>query len=217
MIFAKEGRLVTGGMMERQAIEFGSKGNTYFVRNEAPPLTREEREKLTPGEIASRESAIAADAEGPPNIFDFGTAVSDMPISLKAIMEKSGRVRVGVLSMSELSASLADPGALQRDHPGVEVPSATDMRVEYHQRLSFSLACLVLSLAGISFGIVAQRRETSSGFVLSLAAGIGYFSLSMLGGMFSRKPDMAPHLWTWLPNVVFGIMGLMLFRRMQRK
>ncbi len=217
IIFAKEGRLITDGMMERQAIEFGSKGNTYFIRDESSPLSSEERGTLTAPELAAREAKLAAEAEAPPHIFDFGTTVSDMPISLKAIMEKSGRVRVSVLSMSELSASVADPRSLQRQHPGVEVPSQADLRVEYHQRLSFSFACFVLALAGISFGISAQRRETSSGFVLSLTVGIGYFSLNLLGGMISRKPEYVPHLWTWLPNIVFGVLGLLLFRRAQRR
>ncbi len=217
MIFAKEGRLVTEGMVQRQAIEFGSRGNTYFVRNELAPLTKEERGNLTPEAVAARESAMAAEASMPPRIFDFGTRVSDIPISLKAILEKSARVRVNVLSMAELRQHMASPGARQREHPGIQIPGESEMRVEFHRRISFSFACLVLALAGIPFGIAAQRRETSSGFVLSLAVGIGYFSLIMLGGMWSRQPEFAPHLWIWLPNVVFGIMGIILFRRMQRK
>ncbi len=217
IIFAKKGHLTTAGMTENQAIEFGAKGNTYFIRDEAPPLTDAERSTLPPEAISARESAAATESKQAPRISDFGTQVSDIPISVKAILEKSAKVRVNVLTMAELKDYAASPGSIQREHPGVMVPKESEMRVEYHRRLSFSLACLVLALAGVPFGIAAQRRETSSGFVLSLVVGIGYFSLIMVGGMFSRKPEYLPHLWTWLPNVVFGPMGLMLFRRMQRK
>ncbi len=217
MIFARKGHLTTAGMTENKAIEFGAKGNTYFIRDEAPPLTDAERSTLPPEAIAAHELAAAAESKQAPRITDFGTQVSDIPISMKAIVEKTARVRVDVLSMTELRNYAAAPGSLQREYPAAQVPKESDMRMEYHRRLSFSLACLVLALAGIPFGIAAQRRETSSGFVLSLVVGIGYFSLIMFGGMFSRNPEYQPHLWTWLPNVVFGTMGLILFRRMEKK
>lgn len=217
MIFAKEGRLTTEGVAERRMIEFGAKENTYFVRDEVPPLKKGEREKLTPAEIASREAAMAAEAAGPPRIYDFGTSVSEIPIGMNSLFNRSANIRVQGLRMGEIRECLRNPGMLEQANPGVRIPSITEIRTEYHQRISFSLACFVLALAGIPFGITAHRRETSSGFVLSLVVGIGYFSLIMLGGLWKDKPEKLPHLWVWMPNVVFGILGVVMFRRLQRR
>jgi lipopolysaccharide export LptBFGC system permease protein LptF len=88
---------------------------------------------------------------------------------------------------------------------------------EYNSRYSFSFACLTLGLVGICFGIAAQRRETSAGFVLSLVVGILYFAFIMLGNLWKDKPQYYPQYWVWLPNVLFGAIGLFLFWRHQRR
>ncbi len=217
IIFAREGRLVTEGMEQRQAIELGASGNTYFVRDELAPLSPEERQKMNPEDILKRDALAELQSKGPPRIFDFGTEFSEIPIGMKSLFDKSSAVRVDGLSMGEIQEGLKSPGALQLAYPNVKVPGATEIRVEWHRRISFSLACFVLALVGIPFGITAQRRETSSGFVLSLVVGISYFSLIMLGSIWSSKPQYQPHLWVWLPNVVFGILGIVMFRRLQRK
>ncbi|HEX2750183.1 MAG TPA: LptF/LptG family permease [Verrucomicrobiales bacterium] len=217
MIFAKEGRLNTEGMEQRQSIEFGATNNTYFIRDEVPPLTPDELSKMPREAIEKHDALMTEQSKGAPHIFDFGTALSEIPIGMKSLFDKSAAVRVDGLTMGEIRNGMKDSGALQRANPGVKVPSPTEIRTEWHRRISFSLACFVLALVGIPFGITAQRRETSSGFVLSLVVGISYFSLIMLGSIWSSKPNYYPHLWVWLPNVVFGILGVVMFLRLQRK
>lgn len=217
MIFAKEGRLTTKGMAEQRTIELGVKENTYFVSNELAPLKKEERQKLTPVELASREQAEAAEALGPPRVYNFGTSFSEIPIGMNSLFNRSAGIRVQCLSLGDLRECLRNPGRLEQANPGVRTPSATGIRTEYHRRISVSLACFILALAGIPLAITAHRRETSSGFVLSLVVGMGYFSLIMLGSVWRDKAEKMPHLWVWLPNVVFGILGLVMFRRLQRK
>ena len=124
-------------------------------------------------------------------------------------------MRVDGMSMDQLILGLKNPAALAVD--GAIPPQHSAMRTEFHRRISFSFACFILTFAGISFGITAQRRETSAGFVLSLLVGISYFTLIMLGGLWQNSPDKYPHLWVWLPNVVFGILGLVMFIRLQRR
>lgn len=217
MIFAREGYLKTEGMMERQMVEFGASGNTYFIRDEAAPLTPEEKEKMTPEQITAHAARMEAEAKQPPRVFDFATSLSEIPIGMKSLFNRSTRIRVDSLTMADLHRGITVPGSIQQDNPGLEVPKDVEMRTEWHRRISFSLACFVLALVGVPFGITAQRRETSSGFVLSLIVGISYFALIMLGSLWSSKPHYYPHLWVWLPNVVFGTLGVVMFRRLQRR
>lgn len=214
IIFAKKGTIITDDIAETQTIEFGATGNTWFVRREAQPLTEEEAAGRTPEQIAAHNVRMAREAAGPPRIFDFGTTASGIPFGIKSLIDNTTAVKADRLTTAELRDAMRDPSILGRER--LESARA-EARFEYNRRFSFALACFVLALAGIPFGISAHRRETSSGFVLSLIVGIGYFSLIMLGSLWKTKPEKFPYLVIWLPNVVFGVMGIVLFRRLARR
>jgi lipopolysaccharide export LptBFGC system permease protein LptF len=214
MIFAKEGRITTEGLAERRMIEFGASGNTWFVRREPAPLTDDERTELSPEQIAVREEKLLRSAVSPPGIFDFSTESSGIPLGIKSLLDSASSVKADWLSMEEVKAAIDDPAILNRPNPDA---ARSEARTEYHRRYSFSLACLVLALVAVPFGITAHRRETSAGFVFSLIVGIAYFSLIMLGSLWKTKPEKLPHLMIWLPNIVFGILGIILFRRLARR
>jgi lipopolysaccharide export LptBFGC system permease protein LptF len=106
--------------------------------------------------------------------------------------------------------------------PGRNEPTprenVTSLLTELSSRFSFSLASLVFVLVGLPLGVTAQRRETSIGFALSLAVGIIYLALYIVGnGLLNEKPSAYPYLIVWLPNVLFCAIGLFLFIRMQRR
>jgi len=161
------------------------------------------------------------------------TLTSPMPVDLTKFWENANKPRVDGMSMGELRwvYAYADPDPKFSSGPadqvlvsalaGMDVKEKRKLRseaiTEYNSRFSFSLACFTLALVGICFGITAQRRETSAGFVLSLIVGILYFAFIMLGALLKDKPEYHPQLWVWLPNVLFGAMGLLLFWRLQRR
>lgn len=214
MIFAKNGHITTDALAERQAIEFGATGNTWFYRKDALPLSEAQRETMTPEQIAAHEARIAREAAAPPSFYDLGTGHSDISFDIKSLIDNTSRVKVDWLTMDEVRDAIRDPSVLGRDRPEA---GRSEARTEYHRRISFALACFILALAGIPLGITAHRRETSAGFILSLVIGIGYFSLIMLGSLWRLKPEKFPHLLIWLPNIVFGILGVMLFRRLAKR
>lgn len=88
---------------------------------------------------------------------------------------------------------------------------------EVSKRYSFSLACFTFALIGIPLGITAQRRETTAGFVLSLATAVVYITFIMVADSLNEKPSVYPHLLMWLPNVVFLSIGGVLFYRLSKK
>jgi lipopolysaccharide export LptBFGC system permease protein LptF len=90
-------------------------------------------------------------------------------------------------------------------------------RTELNKRYSFSLSCLIFCLVGIPLGVTAQRKETTLGFVLSLVTAILYFLFITIAEQLSDKPGNMPHLLMWTPNVLFAIIGIIMFWRLGRK
>ncbi len=90
-------------------------------------------------------------------------------------------------------------------------------RTELNKRYSFSLACFTFALVGIPLGVTAQRRETSSGFALSLITATVYIVFIILADTLNDKPAAMPHLIMWLPNVIFLSLGGWLFYKLSRK
>lgn len=95
--------------------------------------------------------------------------------------------------------------------------SRSAVLTEVNQRFSFSLACLTLGLVAIPLGVVAQRKETSVGFALSLMVAVGYFFLITLVKVLRVKPAYHPELLVWAPNAIFLALGIWLFVRMARR
>ncbi len=88
---------------------------------------------------------------------------------------------------------------------------------ELNKRYSFSLACFTFALVGIPLGVTAQRRETSSGFALSLITATVYIAFIIFADTLNDQPAAMPHLIMWLPNVLFIGIGGWLFYRLSRK
>lgn len=88
---------------------------------------------------------------------------------------------------------------------------------ELSKRYSFSLACFTFALVGIPLGVTAQRRETSTGFALSLITATVYLVFIILADTLNSKPAAMPHLIMWAPNVLFLGIGGWLFYRLSRR
>lgn len=153
-------------------------------------------------------------------------------MTLQRLYDKLERVKPGMMTTGELSQRLEAATARARTEGANRKKSksqdgssarpalahATELRTELNKRFSFSLACLVFVIVGLPLGVTAQRRETSIGFGLSLAVGIAYLSLLMLGdSILKDRASSYPWLIVWLPNVLFLTLGGWLFWRLQRR
>ncbi len=90
-------------------------------------------------------------------------------------------------------------------------------RTELSTRFAFSVSCLTFALIGVPLGITAQRRESTAGFVLSMAIAVTYYTLLNVADMMKEREEMYPHLLVWVPNILFFGLGLHLFRKLSRK
>ena len=210
VIYAQHGRLVTD--LERRQIKMFLENSRY-----------EQREPTKPDDLRQVRDGISA-----------GSLV--FPISLEELYaRKQGKRRVESMSVPELvdrigakvpawlgwlkdtrTAAAVNRGVVSGGK-GVDQSGRTAAKTELNRRFSYSLACLTFALVGIPLGITANRQETSIGFGLSLAVAFLYYLIIIVVNTFREKAALHPEFWIWLPNVLFLLVGGVLFYRLSRR
>jgi lipopolysaccharide export system permease protein len=132
------------------------------------------------------------------------------PISLQELYEKNKR-RKGLTAMTvaELNQRLDEERdkAVSKGDQKREASVRSAARTEVSKRFSFSLASLAFALIGVPLAITAHRKETSIGFMLSLAVAFVYFFFIIIADTMRNDPKWHPELLIWLPNVIFMAWG----------
>ena len=135
---------------------------------------------------------------------------------LSRLREKTQRVKADMKSTPALWGELRT-GNNSVTGTGMEPREASISMTELSKRYSLSFVCITFVLVGIPLGITAQRRETSVGFLMSLAAAVAYYGFVILAEQMSDNPAASPHILMWAPNVVFMSLGGWLFYKLSRK
>lgn len=128
-----------------------------------------------------------------------------MAIPLQALYEKNKKKRgTGVMTLQEL---LKDP----------QLADSSAAKTEVGKRFSAAMASFAFALFAVPLAITAHRRETSIGFMLSVAIGFSYFFLLIFFEGLKDKPKLHPELLIYAPNVIFMSIGAWLFYRLSRR
>ncbi|HOP39868.1 MAG TPA: LPS export ABC transporter permease LptF [Geobacteraceae bacterium] len=88
-----------------------------------------------------------------------------------------------------------------------------DLHIEFHRRLAFPFACFVFALIGVPLGLQNRRAGKSSGFSLCLLVLLVYYITLSIGKTLGQKAILNPALAMWLPNLLFIILGIYLFKK----
>lgn len=146
----------------------------------------------------------AKQADGPPNI---GLSGAAEPLVLPYDW-KAPRTKANSMTNGEIRQYL-------REKPELELRKQVDFRSEITKRFSFSMACFAFAFVAVPLGLKSRRKDTSTGLVLSLLLGAGYFLFSVFSAEF--ETDVGATVTLWLPNVLCVLVGLFLFRRAKFK
>jgi len=131
-----------------------------------------------------------------------------LPISLEELYEKQKkRPYRSALSIEQLLDQLKSENNRER--------SAS--RTELNKRFSFPFACVAFAIIGVPLGVTAHRRETSVGFAMALIVATTYFLFVIIGDTLRANPHAHPELLVWFPNILFIVLGILLFRRLARQ
>ncbi len=144
--------------------------------------------------------------------------MAEFPIEFPLSSLQKDAVRINA-SMKSTTALAEEVRTWKDTFTGEQLTDVTRSlsRTELNKRYSFSLACFTFALVGIPLGVTAQRRETSSGFALSLITATVYIVFIILADTLNDKPAAMPHLIMWVPNVIFLSIGGWLFYKLSRK
>jgi len=92
-------------------------------------------------------------------------------------------------------------------------------RTEWHRRFAIPTACLFVSFVAMALGIQPSRGGSTWGPMVNVMVGVAivilYYFLFAITSTLSLKPGAPLVLLVWLPNLLFGGLGLLLFKLMQ--
>lgn len=137
----------------------------------------------------------------------FGDKAEPLVLDLKD-PKRNKKIRASAMTNSEILEAVANNTELT-DAKKVQ------LRSEITKRWSFSMACFAFAFVAVPLGLGSRRRDTSSGLILSLLIGAGYYVVTMLVEQF--KTDSGATAVLWAPNAACVLLGLFLFRRARFK
>lgn len=135
---------------------------------------------------------------------------------LSRLKEKTERVKADMKSTAGLWSETRTGTSSVNGNP-LDPHEQSQSRTELSKRYSLSLVCMTFVLVGVPLGITAQRRETSIGFLLSLAVAVGYYSFVIFVDQLADNPAAHPEFLMWVPNIIFMSLGIWLFYKLSRK
>lgn len=83
-------------------------------------------------------------------------------------------------------------------------------QIEWHRKISLSLACLVLFLIGAPLGSIIRKGGLGSPLVLSVVFFMVFYFLGTTGEKFAKAGSMSPFFGMWLSTFVLVPVGLFL-------
>lgn len=85
--------------------------------------------------------------------------------------------------------------------------------VEYHKRFASPFAAFILSTIGMSLS--SRKRKGGMGFSLGIGIALSatYILLQGISATFSTNAGMHPALAAWMPNILYAIIAIWLYKR----
>ena len=90
------------------------------------------------------------------------------------------------------------------------------LKFALHSRFSQSLAALVFVLFSVSLSLLLRHRSKAVGVLLALLSVGGYQGVLLWARSVSRQGVLNPAIGAWLPDIIFGAVGLILFSLLDR-
>jgi len=90
-----------------------------------------------------------------------------------------------------------------------------ELRVERMLKIAIPVTCLVILLFGAPLATSTQRGGAAYGIGISLATTVTFLIMIQMTKAIGGKGIITPELAAWLPSIVFGTVGAILFARVR--
>src|SRR3569833_2276871 len=147
--------------------------------------------------------------------------VSDTSHMLNVTFERGGERRF-TERPAEMMAKQRDPHDLTYDELARFINSlersggdANLLRVERALKIAIPATCLIIALFGAPLATSTQRGGSAYGIAVSLATTMIFLLMIQLTRAIGGKGIITPDFAAWIPNVVFGGIGLVLMKRVR--
>lgn len=85
-----------------------------------------------------------------------------------------------------------------------------------YRNLAFPVSTLLFGLVGVPLGIVVKRSGRTGGFAVGILIILCYYVLNVVADFSASKLLLFPFAAAWFPNVILGLVTILLFRRQMR-
>ncbi|MBW6512418.1 MAG: LPS export ABC transporter permease LptF [Desulfuromonadaceae bacterium] len=157
--------------------------------------------ELQEGSIHRRQHEAAAETY---QLIQFGEYRIDLALASAASGAKQPHYKNKELTLAQL---------LDKSRTDQNQEQQRSSLAEFNQRLALPFAPLLFSLIGIPLGIQSSRSGRGGGFTLALVIALAYFMLLTTGRTLAEQNHLPVILCMWLPNIVFLVLGVALFRQ----
>jgi lipopolysaccharide export system permease protein len=153
------------------------------------------------------------------DVLRFGTYSVRLPLG--TMLRKMGFEQTSPkeLSFARLLEVDGDP-ALQTqllEAEQMDLNKLKRIKVEIQKRLALPLACVVLGLFSVPIACVFRALKQQHGLVLALGVFLVYYSMLSVAESLGESRLLPPFVAVWMPNLLFGITGVMFLRQAVRE
>ena len=147
-----------------------------------------------------------------PGYSKFFPVMIDLPSKAQSLNPPKKRSDLTIREQMERISAPLSPQATE-----VEQRESTQNRmslvVEYHKRIVLALSCIAFMILGAPLATRTHRTESSVGVAISLFLVFNFYLFIIIADSLVKRPELHPHLITWLPIVISLGLGAYLVRR----
>jgi lipopolysaccharide export system permease protein len=83
--------------------------------------------------------------------------------------------------------------------------------IEFHKKFSHPFSCVVFIIFAFPVGLLARKSGRILGFMIGVIMSAFYWGMLFVSYRMGYQADISPFLVIWFPNIVFFILGIILF------
>jgi lipopolysaccharide export system permease protein len=210
--FIGEYHLATAEMFRPQVDWYASNGSIQLLRADRAAFTNEAWTFFNVAEFSQADASAPLAPSLTTNVLvmpDFDETPNQIRSEIKISSYQSlKRDRSSDIPLTDIFAYL-------RLHPNLPPADSGWLFTKFHGRIAAPWTCLVVVLIAIPFGAAPGRRNLFVGVASSIFICFGYFVIQQIGLALGSGGYLPAWLAAWLPNLIFGALGLTLMLRVR--